>query len=170
MSSIFGEIKRAIEEEMARQEGRPTTPRQRRSQDMSQYEDWLEQEQRRLRGPTREDELEADAPTEVEQWDRSERERKEATEHRQQQRQEKRSGAAEKQPQQRATQQTQYDRSEARHQRSSQRAYDQPQASELRAEILRSLSSEQGLRTAILLSEIIGPPVSLRPADERFNK
>ena len=193
MDKIFSEIKKAIEEEMGRQEGRPTSPRQPRGRDMSQYEEWLHQEQERLRGsgqPAQDGESARDGGHQgdryatrgsEEQWvDSSAQRPRRDRQHRHDdgqrsdsQRAKPRDGdvldevpVRKAEPQRRSTQ---HQRSEARHERQSRGAYlERTRASELRNEITAMLQAPTGLRKAILLSEIVGRPVSMRRQDEHL--
>lgn len=169
MDRIFGEIKRAIEEEMANQEAgrrggspRPSGPSGR---DAERYEAWLQQEQDRLRGAPSTDEVQEPA------WDERprdgrERRRSQDGQERQRSRQRREEPIAEVRQRERLSQ---HDRSEARHQRRSDSVYDQRGGmSDARRLLAGDLRSRNGVRKAILLSEIIGKPVAMRSQDEHL--
>jgi hypothetical protein len=162
---IFNEIKRAIEEEMARQEtGRPGAPPRASSsggRSPRQYETWLREEQERLRGGTATEEV-----IEPEIQGREERRRERQRSRRSQDGRDRRSPQP---PQERRESTSRHDRSEARHRRRSDDAYAGRRGrSSAMSSIARLLRTRDGVRSAIVMSEIIGRPVSLRRQDEHL--
>jgi hypothetical protein len=179
MDKIFREIKQAIEEEMARQEGRPSGgSRPPQSRDMSQYETWLQQEQDRLRGSGAPSELEErqveSLYTVVEERPRRARDRQDRDQRRRE-RQERRdrdtTQAAERASQvqpERTERTTQHQRSEARHERRARSAYERRGRTDLATSLSRMLRSRRGMQQAFLLSEVVRKPVSLRSQDHHL--
>jgi hypothetical protein len=176
MDKIFREIKQAIEEEMARQEGRPVggSPST-QGRDASRYERWLEEEQERLRGSgqsTRdtqpqgiEDITVLDAPRIPREGSRREqRQRDKIT------RAAEAAEAAQKARTESLQRSTRHERAEVRHQQRTDAGYDQRRTgrSAFSTGIWQMLRTRRGLQQAILLGDILGKPVSLRRPDDHL--
>lgn len=186
MDRIFGEIKKAIEEEMRNAEsgpppggGRSQAGGGRRAQE---YADWLKEEQDRLRGggsqpasrPEPLEEVQMGVPAQPQSRSREPREDRprsrvghgqklrEQSEGSPRQQRENRSRREE--PSRASTQ-----RAQPRQQSSqSSSAYQPRTASPMGRQIERLLRSPNGLRQAFLLREIISKPVSLRDKDDHL--
>jgi hypothetical protein len=176
MDKIFREIKKAIEEEMRNAESGPppgggrTQGGGRRAQE---YADWLKEEQDRLRGsgrapeaqprpvPIEDVQMEVPAPPQRVERDRPAQPQESRT---------PRSGQGETQrprPQRRSNPQN---RANARNQRRSDAAYDQRGSggAATRRRIQSILRTNQGIKQAFLLREIVSKPVSLRDKDDHL--
>lgn len=173
MDRIFKEIKKAIEEEMRNAEGAPPPGRQRDGGRRAQeHAEWLKQEQERLRGGRRSDNLQeipVAARTEQEWETQTEQEWEQRPVRRPaRERQPERRPERQEQPQQREAS-TQYQRSEARHQRQTAGAYRQRGGgTQLHRQVHAFLKSPRGLRQAFILREIVSKPVSLRDRDDHL--
>lgn len=178
MNKIFQEIKKAIEEEMRNAEGRPPPGQQREGgRRAREYAEWLDEEQKRLRGETQTEsqdgrEAEPGGMTEQE-WEERKVRRPDPERHLEAPRRESRE-ASQRQSREstprRPASSTQYERSEARHQRETDDAYRYAhgRGSYLKGQVHGLLRSPQGLRQAFILREIVSKPVSLRDKDDHL--
>jgi hypothetical protein len=183
MDRIFNEIKKAIEEEMRNAEAGPSPSGQRQQaggRRAQEYAEWLKEEQDRLRGDRNVQPIEGQTISYDDDWEQQKQEREEAARQRRDERRQQRSGSQQRREdrQQRVDRRQQPTRQQPQQQqrsahsaseRRARSAYDQRSSgAAVRRRVQRMLSTNQGLRQAFLMREIVGKPLSLRDRDDHL--
>lgn len=194
MDKIFQEIKKAIEDEMRNAEsgpppggGRSQAGGGRRAQE---YAEWLKEEQARLRGdggqpaprPAPVENVQMEMPASAEP--RRDRQQTQGSSRQQHENRSQATRRPERQRSEGSSRQQHENRSAERRQQLQQRqqtrqqprreprqewdAYQLRSGSKMSGQIKRLLRSPNGLRQAIVLSEIVSKPVSMRNKDDRL--